>query len=169
MKIKLWHVAAAAAVYYGVSTIKNTISNLQYTFISLKIDWAAKWQDWKDLKFFTPLRGKLRYDIFNPTSSNVLVKSFRGKLYYGSYPLTNLSISETNLTPNETKNLTIDIDIPILMLAAEIQEIIKSKWLLYQFGIKGKVVFQVDKLPVITKNISQNIQLADPYDPTKTT
>ena len=157
MKIKLWHIAAILGGGYLYSQVTK-IKNLQYSFKDIKI------QNLKGGK----LNGYLICIATNPTDVNVTIEYFRGKLFYGSFFLTNMLINQTVLTPGESKVLRIDFSAPLLLLAGQIQAIIESGWFIYQFNVQGTLIYKVGNLPKITQKINVNIPLAEKYDPNKT-
>lgn len=140
------------AWYFG-SSIKQTFNNLVFAFKKVRI------VGFKNLK----LQIALDYEIQNNSGKEVTIQWYKGKLWYGNFLLGNIIVNQTALTIGETKALTLNLEIPILQLAGEIQKIIESKWFLYQFYTEGDLIFKVGNLPAISVHIKQNIQLAEGF------
>lgn len=144
----------AAAIAYVVNQTKATIGALQFAFKGIHIN--------KSIKNFS-LSGTLTYEVTNPTSSEIVLQWFKGKLFYGNFFFTNIIIKQQVLKPQETITLTVDFSTPILKLAGEIQELITNGWFIQQFHINGDLIFKVGNFPAVTTKINQNIDLSDKY------
>ncbi len=158
MKIKAWHIILTGGVSAYFFSKATKIKNLQFNFDKVHID---------GLKGLN-LTGKLDYTVTNPTSSEITIQFFRGKIYYGSFLLSNIVINQVVLAPGESKNLTVNFSSSLLLLAYNIQAIIESKWLLYQFHVIGDLVYKVQGLPQITVKIDSDIPLSEKYEKGKT-
>ena len=125
-------VLAAIAWYFG-SSVKQTFNNLVFAFKSVKI------KGFKKLK----VQIQLNYEIQNNSGKDVTIQWYKGKLFYGNFLLGNIIINQTDMTAGEVKPLVLNLEIPVLQFAGEIQKIIESKWLLYQFYTEGDLIFKV--------------------------
>ena len=143
----------AGGAWYLSSSIKQTFNNLVFAFKSIKI------VSFKKLK----LNVVLNYEIQNNSGSEVTIQWYKGKLFYGNFFMGNIVINQTTLAIGETKSLVMNVEIPVLKLASEIQAIVESGWALYTFYTEGDLIFKVGKLPAITTHIKQHIQLAEKH------
>jgi hypothetical protein len=154
MKIKPWHLLAAGAAAYLYSQVTK-IKNLQFNSGKIHVE------NWK----FLNVDGYMNSSITNPTDSTIVVQYFKGALYYGKFYLTDVSVMLTILKPGEKKPLKISFNIPYFKFLGEIQAIINSGWLLYQFRVQGDLIYKVGTLPEITVKVNQAIPLAETYTP----
>lgn len=150
-----------AGFWYVSSNIKQTISQLKFGFTKVKIT-GFKW-------LTLTLQLAAHCKLINGSQRDITLNFFKGKLYYGPFFLGDMVINKTNLKVGEEKQLSVNMEISLLIAANEILKIVASNWLLYTFHINGTIIFQVGDLPQITSKVNQDIPLAGKYTPPQET
>lgn len=150
--------ALAVSAVFVANKTKTTLKALDIKFKGIHIN--------KSIKNLM-LSGNLKYSITNPTSTDVVLQYFKGKLYYGNFYITDIIINQTKMIPNSVNNLNVDFSTPILAMAGEIQKIMANGWFIQQFHVEGTLIYKVGNFPEATTRISQNIDLSDKYESKK--
>lgn len=148
---KTWAFVAALAAggYYAVNYFAGGIG---YSFKRLK------WQGFQGLK----IRLALIYTLSNQNNTSATVSALRGKLYYGTYRLNDISIDQpVTIPPGGTEEMTVLFTINPGQILNEIQNWLDKKaGGLQKFRLSGTLTGKIGVVPFVYP-INEQIELAE--------
>lgn len=140
--------AAAGALYFIVKSFSDAIG-MDFT--------GVKWLGRDGLK----LKLALVYKLSNSNDIPATVSSFKGRLKYGKYDLSELAIEEgITIEPGDSQNMQVAFTVRPGMLMAELLQLFENKGGFQKFRVTGLLVGKIGNVPYATP-INTQVGLAE--------